>query len=137
MGPLSGMERGFGWKQVTAESHHTKAGKCQSPGGEKDRTGVKQKRIDHRKSSGGARRREPRAVRSDSLSQAERSTRKRLLLGSSRGCLIHVLLHACLVLCLHLLQLRLLVGREQLIELVVNARLGYGQLSLDLGLLSG
>jgi hypothetical protein len=62
---------------------------------------------------------------------------QKLLLGSSRGCLIHVLLHARFVLCLHLLQLRLLVRRQQLIKLVVNARLGYGQLSLHLGLLSG
>jgi hypothetical protein len=135
--PLSGIDGGFGGKQVSAESHDTKAGERQRPGGEKYRTGVKQERIDHRKSSGGARRREALAPFDRTLCQAERSRRKNLLLGSSRGCLIHVLLHACFVLCLHLLQLRLLVRRQQLIELVVNAGLGYGQLSLDLGLLSG
>src|SRR5690349_21654052 len=97
------MERGFRWKQVTAESHQTKAGKRQSPGGEKYRTGVKQKRIQHRQSSGGARR-GPRAVRSLSVTRREVQA-ENLLLGSSRGCLIHVLLHACFALCLHLFQL--------------------------------
>jgi hypothetical protein len=75
MGPLSGMERGFGWKQVTAESHHTNAGKRQSPSGEKYRTGVKQKRIDHRKSSGGARRREAPAPFDRTLCHKQRGPR--------------------------------------------------------------
>lgn len=70
-----------------------------------------------------------------------RASLRKLLLG--RGwrnvlrVLLHVLLHASLMVCLHLFQLRLLIGSEQLIHLVVNARVRYGEFSLDLGFLVG
>ena len=60
-----------------------------------------------------------------------------LLLGRSRGLLIHALLHARLVIGFHLLQLSLLVIREQLIELVMNLGLLNGELSLNLRFLPG
>jgi hypothetical protein len=55
----------------------------------------------------------------------------RLLFRSWRR-FMHVLLHVGFVVGLHLLHFRLLVRREQLVHLVVNARLGYGQFGLDL-----
>ena len=48
-----------------------------------------------------------------------------------------MLLHASLVIRFHLLDLRLLIGGQQLVELVMNARLGHGELRLDLRLLCG
>jgi hypothetical protein len=54
-----------------------------------------------------------------------------------RRSLVHMLLHASFVIGFHLLDLRLLIGSQQLVELVMNARLGHGELRLDLRLLCG
>ena len=51
-----------------------------------------------------------------------------LLLGSGGGRLLHVLLHARLVVRFQLLQFGLLVRSQHLIHLVVNTRLGHGAL---------
>lgn len=74
--------------------------------------------------------------KADELSSPESSSQNRLLLLLLRLLLLHVplhsFLHALFVLGLQLLQLRLLIGGEQLVELVVSARFLHRDLLLHL-----
>ena len=73
--------------------------------------------------------RQERARNGDPADGARRSLR--LLFRSWRR-FMHMLLHVGFVVGLHLLHFRLLVRREKLVHLVVNARLGHRQFGLDL-----
>lgn len=70
-------------------------------------------------------------------SPSRSAERNGLLLGWGGRSILHVFLHAGLVLGLEFFQLRLLVSSQQLVHLTVNASLLNRKLGFDLGLLRG
>ena len=128
--------RRVGFEQVAPESGDAECADHDTPDREEEPAGVGKKRIGYHdwKNLRCARRlaNTPRACY-DGLLVPRRS----LLLRRSWRLLVHALLDPGLVIGFHLLELGFLVRGQQLIELVVDARLLHGKSGLDLRFLRG